>query len=172
MGDDVLSKYLPSKRQLSNKLPERHFFFGLLATLRKQYLTDVVRSAQDKRYSVQENDPKRQAILVTDKWQEELMRHPYQSRKPSPSYSSRESRHRRVPPERASQAAEGKEEHRQARDQQAALQGGLSSRSGSPAAAQRRQETQRGQRTVQRGRALGNPRETTPREAEVIYSLS
>lgn len=77
MGDDVLSKYLPSKRQLSNKLPERHFFFGLLATLRKQYLTDVVRSAQDKRYSVQENDPKRQAILVTDKWQEELMRHPY-----------------------------------------------------------------------------------------------
>jgi hypothetical protein len=35
MGDEVLKKYLPSRRQLSNKLPERAFFFGVLGTLRR-----------------------------------------------------------------------------------------------------------------------------------------
>ena len=28
MKDPVLTKYLPTKEQLSNKLPEREFFFG------------------------------------------------------------------------------------------------------------------------------------------------
>ena len=35
MKDAELSKYLPTKEQLSNKLPEREFFFGVLCTLRK-----------------------------------------------------------------------------------------------------------------------------------------
>ena len=35
MKDAVLSKYLPNKDQLSNKLPEREFFFGVMCTLRK-----------------------------------------------------------------------------------------------------------------------------------------
>ena len=35
MADPVLSKYLPSKEQVSNKLPEREFFFGVLCTLRR-----------------------------------------------------------------------------------------------------------------------------------------
>ena len=30
MADPVLSKYLPSKEQVTNKLPERDFFFGVL----------------------------------------------------------------------------------------------------------------------------------------------
>ena len=36
MRDPVLAKYLPNKDQLSNKLPEREFFFGVMYTLRKQ----------------------------------------------------------------------------------------------------------------------------------------
>ena len=36
LKDPVLAKYLPTKEQLSNKLPEREFFFGILCTLRKQ----------------------------------------------------------------------------------------------------------------------------------------
>ena len=35
MQDPVLSRYLPTKEQLSNKLPERDFFFGVLCTLRR-----------------------------------------------------------------------------------------------------------------------------------------
>ena len=30
LKDEVLTKYLPTKEQLSNKLPEREFFFGVL----------------------------------------------------------------------------------------------------------------------------------------------
>jgi hypothetical protein len=35
MNDEILQKYLPSKEQMSGKLPERDFFFGVLGTLRK-----------------------------------------------------------------------------------------------------------------------------------------
>ena len=34
MKDPLLSKYLPTKEQPSNKLPERNFFFGVFCTLR------------------------------------------------------------------------------------------------------------------------------------------
>ena len=32
--DPVLQKYLPSPNQLSGKLPEREFFFGIMCTLK------------------------------------------------------------------------------------------------------------------------------------------
>jgi hypothetical protein len=35
MTDEDLYKYLPSRKQLSGKLPERKFFFGILSTLRR-----------------------------------------------------------------------------------------------------------------------------------------
>jgi hypothetical protein len=34
MADELLIKYLPTKEQLGNRLPERDFFFGILCTLR------------------------------------------------------------------------------------------------------------------------------------------
>ena len=34
LKDELLVKYLPSKEQLSGRLPERDFFFGVLCTLR------------------------------------------------------------------------------------------------------------------------------------------
>jgi hypothetical protein len=42
MQDELLSKYLPSKEQLSGRLPERDFFFGILSTLRGQYMKDII----------------------------------------------------------------------------------------------------------------------------------
>ena len=44
--DPVLAKYLPTKEKLSNKLPEREFFFGIMCTLRKQYMKDIIRGLQ------------------------------------------------------------------------------------------------------------------------------
>ena len=35
MNDSELKKYLPTKEQLSGKLPEREFFFGVLCTLKR-----------------------------------------------------------------------------------------------------------------------------------------
>ena len=35
MKDEVLSKYLPSQEQLSGRMPEKDFFFGVLSTMKK-----------------------------------------------------------------------------------------------------------------------------------------
>jgi hypothetical protein len=45
MGDETLVNYLPSKKQLSGKLPERHFFFAIISTLKRQYMKDVIEEA-------------------------------------------------------------------------------------------------------------------------------
>ena len=79
--DPVLTKYLPTKEQLSNKLPEREFFFGILCTLRKQYMKDIIQDASKKRFKVSDDDPKRQGIAITDGWFQDLMKHPYNSSK-------------------------------------------------------------------------------------------
>jgi hypothetical protein len=42
MKDPLLSKYLPNPDQLSGKMPERDFFFGILCTLRNQYMKDII----------------------------------------------------------------------------------------------------------------------------------
>ena len=42
MSDPDVALYLPSKLQLSNKLPERNFFFGVLGTLKPEYLNEVI----------------------------------------------------------------------------------------------------------------------------------
>ena len=56
LKDPVLTKYLPTKEQLSNKLPEREFFFGVLCTLRKQYMTDIIQEASNKRFKVSDDE--------------------------------------------------------------------------------------------------------------------
>ena len=79
LKDPVLTRYLPTKEQLSNKLPEREFFFGVLCTLRKQYMTDIIQDASKKRFKVSDDDPKRQGIAITDGWFQDLMKHPFHS---------------------------------------------------------------------------------------------
>ena len=81
MKDAVLSKYLPTKEQLSGKLPEREFFFGVLCTLRKQYMQDIISDASKKRFKINDEDSKRQGIAISDGWFQELMKHPYHSSK-------------------------------------------------------------------------------------------
>jgi hypothetical protein len=45
MKDPELSLYLPTKEQLSGKLPERSFFFGIMCTLKNQYMLDIITEA-------------------------------------------------------------------------------------------------------------------------------
>ncbi len=83
LKDELLVKYLPSKEQLSGRLPERDFFFGLLCTLRNQYMKDIIAEAQKARFTVSEGDPKHQGIAISDAWLAELEKHPYHSSKRS-----------------------------------------------------------------------------------------
>jgi len=56
MRDPALAKYLPSKEQLSNKLPERDFFFGVLCTLKMQYMQDIIADANSNRFKASDSD--------------------------------------------------------------------------------------------------------------------
>ena len=76
MKDPVLCKYLPNKDQLSNKLPEREFFFGVLCTLRKQYMTDIMAEAQAKRYKIEDGVQDQDGIVLTEGWMQELQKYP------------------------------------------------------------------------------------------------
>jgi hypothetical protein len=77
MNDPEVAQYLPSKKQVSNKLPERQFFFGVLSSLRHDYVQEVVRDAHERRFKLPEDDQKKQGILISDSWLEELKKHPY-----------------------------------------------------------------------------------------------
>jgi hypothetical protein len=79
LADPDLTRYLPTKEQLSGKLPEKRFFFGVLGTLKRQYLTDIIKEAHAKRFKLPDDNPKKDAILIADTWMEELMKHPYYS---------------------------------------------------------------------------------------------
>jgi hypothetical protein len=81
MKDEVLVKYLPTKEQLSGRLPERDFFFGLMCTLRNQYMKDIIAGAHKARYTVAEDDTKKKAISISEAWMAELQKHPYHSSK-------------------------------------------------------------------------------------------
>ena len=81
MKDEVLSKYLPSPEQLSGRLPEKDFFYGVICTLRKQYMRDIIEAPNKKRFKVDEGDDSKKGILISESWMQELMKHPYYSSK-------------------------------------------------------------------------------------------
>ena len=81
MSDPVLSKYLPNPDQLSGKLPERDFFFGIMCTMKNQYMKDIITEANEKRFKANNDGEKKEAIRLSDAWLDELMKHPYHSRK-------------------------------------------------------------------------------------------
>jgi hypothetical protein len=82
MKDELLMKYLPTKEQLSGRLPERDIFFGLMCTMRNQYIEDIVAGAHKARYTVAEDDTKKKALSILEAWwMAELQKHPYHSSK-------------------------------------------------------------------------------------------
>jgi len=95
--DEVLSQYPPIKRQLSNKLPERTFFYGVLCTLKRKYMVDVIKDAHSKRFKAPEEDAQNQSIVISETWMSELTKHPYYSSKRLRLNLIRETRHRHIP---------------------------------------------------------------------------
>ena len=81
MKDELLAKYLPTKEQLSGRLPERDFFFGLLCTLRNQYMKDIIADAQKARFTIADGASNDKGISISEAWMAELQKHPYHSSK-------------------------------------------------------------------------------------------
>ena len=50
MKDEIIKNYLPDLEQNSNRIPERNFFFGILGTLRPEYLKKIIEDANKISY--------------------------------------------------------------------------------------------------------------------------
>ena len=81
MKDELVKDYLPELEQNSNRFPERDFFFGILGTLKPQYLKKIIHDANKVRYEADVNDPQKDFIMLDTPWYEELMKYPYLSSK-------------------------------------------------------------------------------------------
>lgn len=44
-------------------------------------MVDIIEEAHKKRFKLSEDDEKKQGILISDSWMQELMKHPYYSSK-------------------------------------------------------------------------------------------
>ena len=77
MKDELVKDYLPKLEQNSNRIPERDFFFGILNSLRPQYLRKIIADANKVRYEADVNDPQKDFIMLDNPWYEELMKYLY-----------------------------------------------------------------------------------------------
>ena len=87
MKDELVKDYLPDLEQNSNRVPERDFFFGILNSLRPQYIKKVIEDANKVRYEVDVKDPQKDYIMLDEDWYKELMKYPYFSSKNDLLYS-------------------------------------------------------------------------------------
>lgn len=62
-------------------MPERHFFFGVLGTLKKSYLEQIIKEAHENRFKLGEKDDSKAGILITEEWLKELNKYPFHSSK-------------------------------------------------------------------------------------------
>ncbi len=65
---------------MSNKLLEREFFFGVVGTLKRNWLTEVIKVANEKRNKASDDAEDKNRIVISDAWMNELTAHPYFSR--------------------------------------------------------------------------------------------
>ena len=70
---ETLKLYLATKKQSSIILPERsEFYLEILATMKRQYFTDVIRDANSNRFKAQEDSASKYRIVVSPSWMEDL----------------------------------------------------------------------------------------------------
>jgi hypothetical protein len=81
MKDAELSQFIPSFEQNSKKYPERDFFFGVMATVRGDYLKTIIEHAHKQRFGAGAKGKEQDGIQLSDQWLEELMKHPFISSK-------------------------------------------------------------------------------------------
>jgi hypothetical protein len=79
---------------MSNKLPEREFFFGVVGTLKRHWLTEVIKVANEKRNKASDDAEDKNRIVISEAWMNELTAHPYFSRNLYTLKSIRQTWHR------------------------------------------------------------------------------
>jgi len=78
--DAEMMAYFPDKYP-KNKGPPREYFFNILNTIHPDYLANILIHANKQKMSTEGEEMKKQAIQVTQYWEEQLALMPYMSRK-------------------------------------------------------------------------------------------
>ena len=71
-NDPTVDQFLPNLDKNQGKLPERAFFFGILATVKSDYLKLIISEAHKARLKVEVAEGKSEGILMKEHWFEEL----------------------------------------------------------------------------------------------------
>ena len=79
--DQVIGPYLPDLEMNSQRLPERDFFFGILGTLKPDYLKKIIDEAFNNRFQAGKTNKEKDYIMIDDSWLQELTKHPFISSK-------------------------------------------------------------------------------------------
>jgi len=77
MQDEELRAFLPELKVHTSKVPERDFFFGVLGTLKGEYLNALIQEAHGKRFKGDKGEKKKDMIFIKDAWLEELTKMPF-----------------------------------------------------------------------------------------------
>ena len=77
LKDPELRSYMPEIPAHQRKLPERNWFYGVMAALRGKFLEEAVSAANEKRYQRQGQAQQQELIAIKDEWLHELSKHSY-----------------------------------------------------------------------------------------------
>ena len=91
-------------------MPERDFFFGILASLKTDYLKKIISDAHLARMKGEEDKETKEVIMIKQEWLDELNKYPHISSKTCFLHLFRKTWKRNLPHQRESQTNEGKEE--------------------------------------------------------------
>ena len=80
--DKTFLRYFPDQFA-EGKAPARKYFFDVMNTLYPGYLAEIMGHANEMRWTTKGEDQQRQAIKISEKWEEELKSMPFLSRKSS-----------------------------------------------------------------------------------------
>lgn len=58
-------------------MPERDYFFGILGSIKSDYLTRIIDHAEKSRYKSTDQSKQHDGIMITDQWFQELTKHPF-----------------------------------------------------------------------------------------------
>ena len=74
--DADFMKYFPDKLP-NGRLPDRDYFWNVFNTLYEEYVTELVRNANEQRNTVKTQQEAEQVMQVTEDWWEKLNRVPF-----------------------------------------------------------------------------------------------
>ena len=80
IADEKVKRFLPDSTQKSKPL-DRQFFFNILNSVYPKFVKELVEHASKQRHQPEQDETKKDYILISDDWYKKFMQHPFISSK-------------------------------------------------------------------------------------------